>query len=193
MEKKELRRDFLKKRRSLSSREAEEKGRLALAHLLHFLPYRRADVVMCYAAMKDEVQTRQIMEQTLALQKNLCIPYVRDKAAGWMDATAVGCMEDLTRGAFDILTVRAEWRVLVEPQSIALILIPGVAFDFAGHRLGMGAGFYDRFLSRAQHAVKVGLAFACQMAEKVPFMPHDCPMDYVITEEGIINCKTGKM
>ncbi len=76
---------------------------------------------------------------------------------------------------------------IVSPASIEVALIPGVVFDRCGNRLGYGAGFYDRFLTlEAPQAIRIGLAFSCQLAEKIPSLPHDVPMDMVVTEEALL-------
>lgn len=73
----------------------------------------------------------------------------------------------------------------VRPQSI-LVLLPGLAFDRHGTRLGHGAGFYDRLLSRLPtHAVRIGVGYACQMTARLPREPHDAPLDAFVSEHGL--------
>ena len=77
----------------------------------------------------------------------------------------------------------------VNPQEIDLILIPGVAFDCDGNRLGYGAGFYDRFLPLLKEDVpRIGWTFFCQIFERIPAEPHDQTMRMLISEEGIFPC-----
>ena len=70
------------------------------------------------------------------------------------------------------------------PSQIDIFLIPSLAFDTAGNRLGQGGGWYDRILSRAPNALKIGVAFACQIIESVPHQAHDVKMDGIVTENG---------
>lgn len=73
------------------------------------------------------------------------------------------------------------------PASIDVAIIPGAVFDRCGHRLGYGGGFYDRFLARmAPQATRIGLAFSCQVVDQIPSLPHDVPMDLVITEQEVL-------
>ena len=78
--------------------------------------------------------------------------------------------------------------ILGAGASLDLIVVPGVAFDRTGNRLGMGAGYYDRFFSRTSHSVRLGLAWDCQVVTAVPCEPHDIRMHYLLTETGIIAC-----
>jgi 5-formyltetrahydrofolate cyclo-ligase len=73
-----------------------------------------------------------------------------------------------------------------EPSSIRLVVVPLIAFDSRGFRLGYGAGYYDRFLSRHPDMKKIGVAFACQEVETVPADENDVPMDIIVTENGVV-------
>ncbi|HEY3423587.1 MAG TPA: 5-formyltetrahydrofolate cyclo-ligase, partial [Negativicutes bacterium] len=76
---------------------------------------------------------------------------------------------------------------------IDLIIVPGVAFDRSGKRCGMGAGYYDRFLSQASNARLIGVALTCQMVSDVPCDEHDRMVEYIVTPNEIIKCDIGKM
>lgn len=71
---------------------------------------------------------------------------------------------------------------------VEVVIIPMLAFDAEGNRLGYGAGYYDRFLCRYPHPLKVGVAFSCQQAESIPADENDVKMNYIVTEKGIIRC-----
>lgn len=76
-------------------------------------------------------------------------------------------------------------------DSLRAVLVPGLAFDSAGRRLGRGAGFYDRFLAgraTAESPIRIGVCFAIQLVDAVPAEPHDLPMNRIITEHGVIRC-----
>ena len=74
-------------------------------------------------------------------------------------------------------------------KSIDMVLVPGVIFDKNGYRLGYGLGYYDRFLNKLPKAVKVGLCFDFQVMDKVPREEHDIPVDYIVTDKEIIECR----
>ena len=71
------------------------------------------------------------------------------------------------------------------PQKIDCAVVPGVAFSMDGTRLGMGGGYYDVFLPKAPKTVKIALAFQCQIVEHIPSLPHDCGVDWIVTEQGV--------
>lgn len=190
--KKKMRRDILKIRRSLAYDRVETESNAIISHLKRSELFESSKLIMCYLSMKDEVQTYEIVDYALRQGKSVCVPYIRDRA-GIMDAVVIHDLNELVRGDFDILTVSTINVNIVNIEEIDLIIMPGVAFDRYGHRLGMGAGFYDRFLDKAVCAKLVGLALTCQVLEDVPSMPHDYLVHYIVTKDGIINCKTGKM
>jgi 5-formyltetrahydrofolate cyclo-ligase len=72
------------------------------------------------------------------------------------------------------------------PEDVEVVIIPMLAFDAEGNRLGYGAGYYDRFLCRYPHPKKIGIAFSCQQAQSIPADENDVKMDYIVTEKGII-------
>ena len=74
------------------------------------------------------------------------------------------------------------------PEVVQVVIIPMLAFDAEGNRLGYGAGYYDRFLCRYPHPIKIGIAFSCQQAESIPADGNDVKMDYIVTEKGVIQC-----
>ena len=77
----------------------------------------------------------------------------------------------------------------VSYKSIDAVIVPGVAFDKNGYRIGFGFGHYDKFLKKTPHAVKIGLAFEFQIVDSVPKEEHDVPVDFIITEKRVIDCK----
>jgi len=180
-EKKILRKAILQKRRNVLFSEVEMKSQAIFQKLIELPQFKTASTVMCYAALQDEVQTYKIMELALAQGKTVCIPFIQDRA-GIMDAVVLKSLDDLVAGTFDILSIDAKQAQIVDPMQIDLVLVPGVAFDETKHRLGVGGGFYDRFLARAKQAFCLGLTFECQVVEKVPYEIHDHTVNAVLTE-----------
>jgi len=192
LEKKNLRKLILQKRRKLSQTIVHRQSDLVFEHLINLSIYKNAQCIMFYAALPDEVQTDKMMRYALQDGKQICIPYIYDKS-GLMNAVRVFDVDQLSKGDFDILTINSRNMEFANPEDIDLMIVPGVAFDTAGYRLGMGAAFYDRFIMRAQQAFCLGIAFDCQIVHKVPFEEHDCSMDAILTASGLINSKEGKM
>ena len=182
-DKRDLRRRMLACRRALSVEERASRSAAITEKLLSLEAVQKARTVFAYAAMEDEVQTEPLVASLLDRGKRVAIPLVIGKRS--MEAALVPSMGALETGAYGILTVRAERREILAPQEIDCVIVPGVAFGLDGSRLGMGGGYYDAFLPKAERAVRVAAAFQCQISEDIPSLPYDCGVDWIVTEQGV--------
>ena len=142
--------------------------------------------VLCYASMADEVQIRPLMEKWLSLGVTVALPRITGK--GQMEAMSFTDFDSLVEGEYGILTPDPEKGKIIPPEELDLIIVPGIAFDTRGERLGKGGGFYDAYLARATKAKRIALAFSCQLVAKIPMEAHDVLVHKIITEQGIYNC-----
>ena len=187
-QKKQLRQRMLTRRRGLPASEIVS-GSEKIAEYLYGWPiYRQANTVMLYLAMADEPQTDAMISHARADGKTVCVPMLREEY-GLMDAARIDGPDDLVTGKLGLRMPDPTKAQLISPGTIDLIVIPGVAFDTAGHRLGMGAGYYDRFLPQADRACRLGLAWSFQVTGVVPQGLYDVTMHYLLTEGGIISCE----
>ncbi|MDR0907544.1 MAG: 5-formyltetrahydrofolate cyclo-ligase [Rikenellaceae bacterium] len=141
--------------------------------------FRDARVVALYNALPYEVQLGELLDRWAGV-KRLALPSTAFEEMVFQEYTGP---EDLGVGRFGIVEpVRGR---IIPPQEIELMIVPGVAFDREGHRLGRGAGYYDRYLSspNASGIYKMGVCLPWLLVESVPTMPHDIAMDEVITNE----------
>ncbi len=163
---------------------AEENAR-AMARILPRLValpgYRAARKVAAYMSFGSEIDTGPFIETVLADQKSLVLPRV-DSSTHTLSLHHVFDRDRLVSGPWGIKEPAADWpRTGIE--DIDFLLVPGVAFDRRGQRIGYGAGFYDRLLARRpRHIDCVVIAFDCQVVEQVPTEAHDQPIDRLITE-----------
>lgn len=183
--KKELRRYFLTQRRSLTKQERQTKSMALLELFLQQPEYRQAQQVMAYAAMADEVQTASLLSRILADGKQLYLPYITEAKQGLMEAARVVDLAQLQPDCYGIMAPSAQAVVAVE-QQLDLVIIPGVAFTEQLQRLGMGGGFYDRFLARLTRAVKFGIFFEVQCAPTLPLEKYDKRLDCICTEQRVL-------
>lgn len=189
--KKKLRHHVLGLRRHLSMENHESYSMRIWQRLRREDFYKRSKCVFCYASMPDEVHTREIIAQMLMGGKKVCLPLI--VAKGVMDAVELSSLDDLVPGAFGILTVKADCRKMVPPEQIDCVLVPGAGFGRDGARLGMGGGYYDRFLmTRARQALRIAAAYSCQVVDDIPMESHDCRVDAIITENEMILCNGTK-
>jgi 5-formyltetrahydrofolate cyclo-ligase len=149
--------------------------------------YAAAAAVMLYLDFGDEVRTRPFLPDLWREGKQTLVPYCEGLDLRLFRLEDPG---ELAAGTLGILEPRQELRGRgdrrAEPAELDLVLLPGVAFDRSGRRLGQGRGYYDRFLPRVRPAAPlVALAFDCQVFDRVPALPHDVPVDRIVTESGV--------
>ena len=183
MNKAEIRTRLRAMRRVLSKQEQDAAAKSVHDHLAAFDAYRTSRVVMAYMACRGELSLEPVIRDVLARGKTLVLP--RCEADGIMTARRICAMSDLVPGAYGLLEPDGACEAIA-PAKIDLILVPGVAFDRMGRRLGQGAGYYDRFLPGTQ-ALCAGVCHDFALLENVPSQAHDIPMDFVITPGGIIS------
>ncbi len=164
-----------------------EKSERAVKLLVKLPEWKAAKTVMLYAATKSEVQTRAAIDAGLAQGKRVCMPSAGSDEKE-MDAFEIKEWDDLKpRGRGYLEPVRQKTS-MVEPAKIGLIVVPGVAFDQKGNRLGRGAHYYDDFLRRSR-APAVALAFEMQVVKEVPVEAHDVAVCKIVTEKRVIECR----
>jgi 5-formyltetrahydrofolate cyclo-ligase len=153
--------------------------------LLSLPEFRQARCVLFYIAFRSEVETQPAIDHTLALGKTVAVP-VATREPRALVPCRYSCAADLARTSLGVLEPKPECACPVEPDLIDLVVVPGTAFDPHGGRLGYGLGYYDRLLGSIPRALRVALAFECQLVGLVPVEPHDLPVDIILTEERIL-------
>ena len=173
MDKKELRQQIRAAKKQHTPEELQEQSVLILRKLAAHPRFLQAERVMLYASLPDEVQTLAFIEEWRH-RKTIILPTVVGD-----DIIPVELADDTTfaEGDFHI----------PEPQNhpytgdFDLIVVPGMAFDKEGHRLGRGRGYYDRFLAQHPQSPTIGLCFDFQLVPHVPSEPHDRPINEILT------------
>ena len=158
-----------------------------IARLASLDEYRRADTIHCYAsALPGEVRTDPLITRSLSDRKGVICPRVR--AHGQLDHHEIAQLSHLVESAFGLREPDAELAPPVDPEQADLIVAPGVAFAEDGARLGMGGGYYDRFLAQVSSPI-VGLAYEMQLVDTLPMAEHDRRVDLIVTELRVIRCR----
>lgn len=188
-QKKLLRKEALRRRRSLTAAERQEKSRLIAEKLLTDDRIRSARTVLGFFSMKDEVEMEDILRHLLDMGKKVALPLVT--GPGIMEAVELKSFADLVPGDFNIPTVREDAREIIAPHELDCIIVPAVAFSDEGYRLGMGGGFYDRYLVRAEKTDRLAVVFDCQIfpEEGFPREEYDQQVDSVFTECNTLEIK----
>jgi 5-formyltetrahydrofolate cyclo-ligase len=146
--------------------------------------YAEATSLALYAPIYNEVQTDRLLTSALASGKKVSYPRLVNGRIAFIDVSDV---DDLQPGTFSVPEPRGE--CVVAQSSLDLILVPGVAFDFFGHRIGYGYGCYDRALAVCDNAEFIGLAYSFQVVDRLPEEEHDIRLDYLATECEFVELK----
>lgn len=185
-DKREIRRRIRGIRRKMEEEWWREKSRSVCENIQETEAYREAKIVYVYLAVRGEVLLDELIRDALCAGKCVLAPRVKGKEMIFcplrnLDQVQIGPMgirEPSGQGE----SGEDESR---NPEENVLFLMPGIAFDRKGNRVGQGGGYYDRFLERNFIRNKIGVAFSFQIYEKVPAEERDIPVDAVVTEEGV--------
>jgi len=193
-EKRDIRRTVLRLRSDQPVKAAAAKSLKIAEHLTALPEFRSAQTVMLYAAFRGEVDTGALMERVIAEGKTLVLPRSIRETRKLEPCRVQDPFAQLAPGSYGILEP-VPGTETVPADRVDLVAVPGVAFDRRGNRLGYGAGYYDRFLrgygdsSQGRRPVAAGLAFEFQIVDGLPSGEHDCPVDILITECGVLRIR----
>ncbi len=187
MNRQDIRKQVLAWRRQMEPEELERLGNLIASKILQSEWYQQAHCVHCFYGVtaKGEIPTVQIIQHAIDAGKVLAMPKVTDSEGG-MIHTRVEDPGLLQPGPWGIPEPAGTEEVPVE--DIDLILVPGLAADCSGNRIGYGKGYYDRFLGQARRAVKVMLVPEKFIFDQIPAEDHDVPVDLIVTDKRIHTC-----
>jgi 5-formyltetrahydrofolate cyclo-ligase len=179
-----LRKDMKAALAAMAAEDAAAASRAACAAAVALEEFRDARAVMLYSPIPGEVDCVPIARAAWGAGKIVLLPKVllaerRMTPVRWLSAD-----DEMRVGSFGIGEPASgeAWPI----EEIDLIVVPAVAYDRAGRRLGRGGGFYDRFLAQSGlRAVTCGLAFARQVVEELPAEPHDYPVEIVVTDREV--------
>nr|QBM01084.1 hypothetical protein [uncultured archaeon] len=174
-QKEKIREEALEKRDSLKKEQVREYSEQIKKRLFVVDAFSKSRIVLFYASFGNEVRTHEMIAESLLSKKILLPKMVQQEIVPSLILT----MENLILNDRGILEpIEA---LPVRLSNIDAVIVPGIAFDTQGHRLGFGKGYYDKFLKKVPRAVKIGLAFDFQVVDGIPFEAHDIGMDYVVT------------
>lgn len=181
-----LRKEMLQARSHLPGNKRDVNNRAICEKLIETPEFKRAGLVMAYMDFRGEVGTADIIAECLNRGKRVALPVVN---AGAAELQAFETLKEapLLRNSYGILEPDPDTACRIDEKEIDFLIVPGVVFDMRKHRIGYGAGYYDRFLTKLGiDCVTVGIAYDIQIVDKIPCEKHDIPMDMVITERKII-------
>lgn len=155
----------------------EQKSRIIKEALFRSRVFKRAKIVMFYIAFDGEVNTKDMIEEAKKIGKIIVVPICKKNRI--IKACLFGNKERLVKGPYGILEPMV--KTCVSLEHLDLVIVPGVAFDEKGHRLGRGKGYYDRFLRKLSgKTTSIGLAFDFQILSSIPATTYDVNVNKVI-------------
>ncbi len=181
-EKQMLRMRIRQLERELPAPYKQKSDQAICAHLLSLPDYLEAETVFCFVGTVREINTRPVLEDALSKGKRLCVPLCTS-IPGIMELRMIHSMEDLSAGAYGILEPNQSCP-LVAVDEVDFAVLPSLTCNHAGHRLGQGGGYYDRFLA----AFRGSAVLICRerlIREEIPLEPLDVPVPWVVTESGL--------
>lgn len=179
--KENLRKEILQKRKNMSNTEILERSKQITEFVIQTQEFKEAKNILLYAPIQNEVDTERIAKETLNLQKNLFYPKVIGEHLIFYKITK----EEHLQTGYQSILEPIEGLPAYEGESHTCVIVPGVAFDRKRNRIGYGKGFYDRFLAKHSNNYSIGVCFALQMVDNLPFNELDIPLHRVITENGV--------
>ena len=176
------------RREALAKDERLALSRAATEHVLRERIWNEAETVALYIAVRGEIDTEPLLRAAWDSGKQVLLPLCSRNGNAHMRFVPCSGPDRLAPGAYGIPEPVCAESVSADCGEPDVIIVPGLAFDRKGVRLGQGGGFYDRYFARPETAgaLRIGLAYAFQMVEKLPREPWDLPVDGVCTEQGMV-------
>jgi len=182
--KKNIRNNILEIRNALTAEQIESMSRMINEYFINSHEFKVSETLMIYLSFGSEVITDYIIENAWQCKKRIVVPSTNPKTRKLI-ISKIDNFNELEPGYMRIREPKKHLIKHVPKEEIDLVLVPAVAFDRRGYRLGYGGGYYDRFLS-GMTVHKIGLAFSCQIVGEVPVDWYDLPVDGIFTEKEFI-------
>ncbi|MBU4304198.1 MAG: 5-formyltetrahydrofolate cyclo-ligase [Candidatus Omnitrophica bacterium] len=182
MEKQQIRQAILKKLKAQREELRQKKSLNIKKQLFSQPPFITADTVMFYIAKDGEVDTTAMIKDALEMGKKVVVPVTLVKEKKIIPSQMIDYPRELEEGPYGIYQPKRRYVRKVPLKDIDVIIVPGIAFDRKGNRLGRGGGYFDRFLAKLKkrNIPMFGIAFKFQILKQIPVFFHDIPVDKLI-------------
>jgi len=186
MNKKQLRTKIQNQRKQKSKQFILTNSEQIRKQLMKQSLFQHTSKILFYVSYNGEVHTHDLIKKSFSLNKTIYVP-ISNPQTHTLYISKLDQFTDLSPGTYGILEPKKDTINTVPLNQIELIIVPGVAFDEHGHRIGQGGGYYDWLLSKTR-VPTIALAFEFQIHATIPIEPHDQRIDYIITEKRVISC-----
>ena len=199
---KEQQRQYFKNlKNTISSEDKNYLDKKIINNLLTIKEFQNAKIVMAYLANSIEVNIDEVLLNLIKKSKKIALPKCLDASKSIMDFYFVNNFSNLIVGKYNIREPRDKNNLFNLKNCInknfitkrIVMLLPGIAFDLKGYRLGYGKGYYDRYLHDLNiEILKIGLCYSMTLADDIMKDDNDVPVDIIVTDDGIINITSTK-
>lgn len=181
--KQEVRKEMIQRRSALSKAEAKQKTKKIHQGLLEQDGVKQAQSILVYLNFGDEIDTRSLIDKWLGENRRVYVPVMKPKTRILVPVRIDHNFRDLPTNSFGIQEPPLQGGETALLDDLDLVIVPGLAFDREGNRLGYGGGYYDRLLPQLRVDAKtIAMGYAFQVIEQVPVGPYDYPIQTLITE-----------
>jgi len=185
--KKEFRKKVISERKKQNPDIINSNSQLIFQNLFKLDEIKKAKTVMAYLDFNNEVKTDSIINYLLSKKQKAVVPISIVEERKLFLSEIKDIETEVSIGTYGIREPKSEFIRPINSQDIDIVIVPAVAYDTNGYRLGYGGGYYDRFLdSLRDDCITIGIAFEIQIFDEVPKEDHDAQLDYIITEKRII-------
>jgi 5-formyltetrahydrofolate cyclo-ligase len=171
------------KRASLNDEQRKAANHQITQRIIDSEIFKQSQKIACYMAIGAEVNLQEVIEVIFSSGKRCYLPLVRHDRPNYLYFVEYLQGDQLQPGNFGILEPAFDPQKIIEPDDLDLVLLPLVAFDAEGNRLGTGGGYYDRTFAQVSRPLLIGVAYACQEVPQIEACPHDVKLHGVVTEK----------
>ncbi|SFL67306.1 5-formyltetrahydrofolate cyclo-ligase [Salibacterium qingdaonense] len=182
--KKEIRRHIRNQFQHTAPAERNEETGYIYQHLFHSSLWKKSATIALTMSTRNEIDTVPVIEQAWQEGRQTAVPRA-DPAEESMTFYRISSFQETRQEFAGIWEPEPDPEAFVPPSAFDLIIVPGMAFDREKYRIGFGGGYYDRFLQTVE-APTCALLYSFQLFERIPHEPHDIPLDFLCTREGIL-------
>lgn len=179
-EKKKIRKYYKEKRDHLSAEQVNSYSEDICKHVIQLQVFRKTEYIFAYYPLGNEADIRAIIEKAWSLGKRVAFPKVFGDMMRFFE---ISDFSSLHSGTFGVMEPEEKNPV---SWSTPLVLVPGVAFDLNGGRMGFGKGYYDKYLASIPTCITMGISYDFQITDELPMEPTDVALDYIISERRCI-------
>jgi 5-formyltetrahydrofolate cyclo-ligase len=184
----EIRKEVLRRRLAMDETEVSARSASICGRVISDDVFVTARSIGLYWPFRNEVLTRAVFREAVSGRKKVAFPVVNARKRA-MDYITVNDQNELSEGAYGIMEPRFDPERRVGVEELDLIVVPGVAFDERGYRIGYGGGYFDRLLAGdVAGAKRAALAFDLQLVDRIPHEAHDTKVELIFTESRVITC-----